>query len=87
MVPQVIGNPHVPLEMYICPKCGNSKGFIEVLTHCIVTRLTDTNLTHIETIDWEPTGDTFSTYECVRCGVKFYKDELEKAVRDEGIES
>jgi len=58
-----------------CPECGQARRFTEVLTHCTVTRVVNGDGEHVETLDWEPTGDTARTYYCPQCGARF--DECE----------
>jgi hypothetical protein len=59
-----------------CPECGQSEAFTEVLTHCTVTRVVNGDGEHVETLDWEPTGDTVRTYYCP-CGARFSEGDLD----------
>lgn len=63
--------------MYHCPKCGQTEGFIETLTHCTVVRRVDAELSHVETLDWEATGETVRMYHCVNCGARWLEWELD----------
>jgi len=65
---------------YACPACGQDRGFLEVLTHCVVTRRVDAELNHVETEDWDTTEDTRSEYTCPGCGLQAPRDGL-KVVR------
>lgn len=62
--------------MFYCLKCGQTEGFVEVLTHCTVTRRVDAELNHVETLNWEATGDTVRTYYC-DCGAMWLEWELD----------
>lgn len=63
------------MSLYQCPKCGQEEGFVEELTHCTVVRRVDGELNHVKTINWEPTGDTFSVYYC-DCGARLLPEDL-----------
>lgn len=69
------------MRMVACPECGGAAGFIEVLTNCTVVRRVDAELDHVDTVDWEPTPETRSTWKCVRCGAKFSAGEVWVAAR------
>lgn len=57
-------------QRYVCPRCGQDRRFLEILTHCVVRRWVDGALEHAETEDWDTTGDTRSEYVCPSCGLR-----------------
>lgn len=62
--------------MYLCPKCSHDR-FVEEIDCCIVTRLVDGNLKPVKVFGIEPTGDSVITYECMGCGARWSREDIE----------
>lgn len=62
--------------MYLCPKCSHDR-FVEEIDHCMVARLVDGNLKPVKVFGIEPTGDSAITYECVACGARWSREDIE----------
>lgn len=62
--------------MYLCPKCSHDS-FVEKIDHCIVARLVDGNLKPVKVFEIEPTGDSVIAYECMGCGARWSREDIE----------
>lgn len=70
--------------MFRCPACSSTKGFIKDIYPCLVAVIVDADLEEKgdlnEVLDYAPARRANVIYQCVECGYRCKKKELEKTL-------